>query len=194
MGSDGGRVLGRVEPLVPRCSATRTRSTSAAPGEGRWSAGPDWCSRRSWRAQDGCQWKALPAERFGSASAVHQKFMDWSKADFFTEEIWKAGLAEYNELEGISWRWQSGDGAMFKAPLGKRPRAEPTDRGKNGSKRHLLVDGRGVLLSLVVTGANVHDVTQIETVLDAIVVKRRLPSSAAQTPVRRCGLSWQRRR
>ena len=42
----------------------------------------------------GCQWKALPAERFGGASAVHQKFMDWSKAGFF-EEIWKAGLAEY---------------------------------------------------------------------------------------------------
>ena len=47
--------------------------------------------------------------------------------------------------------------------------------GKNGSKRHLLVDGRGVPLSLVVTGANAHDVTQIETVLDAIVVKRPAP-------------------
>ena len=30
-------------------------------------------------------------------------------------------------------------------------------------------------MSLVVTGANVHDVTQIETVLDAIVVKRPTP-------------------
>ena len=46
---------------------------------------------------------------------------------------------------------------------------------KNGSKRHLLVDGLGVPLSLVVTGANVHDVTQIEAVLDAIVVKRPTP-------------------
>ena len=47
--------------------------------------------------------------------------------------------------------------------------------GKNGSKRHLLVDGRGVPLSRVVTGANAHDVTQIEVVLDAIVVKRPKP-------------------
>ena len=55
----------------------------------------------------------------------------------------------------------------------------PTDRRKNGSKRHLLVDGRGVPLSLVVTGANRHDVTQLETVLDAIQVQRPNP------PVRR---------
>lgn len=47
--------------------------------------------------------------------------------------------------------------------------------GKNGSKRHLLVDERGVPLSLVVTGANAHDVTQIEQVLEAIVVKRSAP-------------------
>ena len=37
------------------------------------------------------------------------------------------------------------------------------------------MDGRGAPLSLVVTGANVHDVTQIETVLDAMVIKRPNP-------------------
>jgi len=47
--------------------------------------------------------------------------------------------------------------------------------GKKGSKRHLLVDGRGVPLSLVVTGANAHDVTQLEAVLQAIVVERKAP-------------------
>ena len=78
----------------------------------------------------GCQWKALPSERFGSASAVHQKFMDWSKVGFF-ENIWKMGLAEYDALEGIAWRWQSIDGAMFKAPLAQEAVGpNPTDRGK----------------------------------------------------------------
>ena len=33
----------------------------------------------------------------------------------------------------------------------------PTDRGKNGTKRNILVDENGVPLSLVVTGANRHD-------------------------------------
>lgn len=40
----------------------------------------------------------------------------------------------------------------------------------------MLVDGRGVPLSLVVTGANRHDVSQLEAVLDAIVVKRAQPT------------------
>jgi len=35
-----------------------------------------------------------------------------------------------------------------------------------------LVDGRGVPLSLVVTGANRHDVTQLELVLDEIIIER----------------------
>ena len=37
------------------------------------------------------------------------------------------------------------------------------------------MDGRGVPLSLVVTGANRHDVSQLEAVLDAIVIKRPSP-------------------
>lgn len=40
-----------------------------------------------------------------------------------------------------------------------------------------MVDGRGVPLSLVVTGANAHDVTQLDAVLRAIMVKRKAPST-----------------
>ncbi|WP_163098657.1 transposase [Acidithiobacillus ferrianus] len=92
------------------------------------------------------------------------------------EALWKAGLAEYDDFEGIAWRWQSIDGAMMKAPWHSQALA-PIQRigGKNGSKRHLLVDGRGVPLSLVVTGANRHDVSQWEAVLDALMIKRSLP-------------------
>lgn len=48
---------------------------------------------------------------------------------------------------------------------------QPTGE-KKGSKRHILVDGRGVPLSIVVTGANRHDVTQLEAVLDEIMIYR----------------------
>ena len=41
------------------------------------------------------------------------------------------------------------------------------------------MDGRGVPLSFVVTGANRHDVSQLEAVLDAVVVSRTDP------PIRR---------
>jgi transposase len=78
----------------------------------------------------GCQWKALPAERYGSASAIHARFLQWEKDGFF-EALWKAGLAEYDDVEGIAWRWQSIDGAMMKAPLAQSSVGpNPTDRGK----------------------------------------------------------------
>lgn len=46
-----------------------------------------------------------------------------------------------------------GAGAFWGVKTGPNP----TDRGKNGSKRHLIVDGRGTPLAIYHTGANVHD-------------------------------------
>ena len=78
----------------------------------------------------GCQWKALPKERFGSASAVHKRFLEWEQAGLF-RRLWQAGLAEYDDMEGIAWRWQSVDGAMVKAPLCARVgRTQPDGPGE----------------------------------------------------------------
>ena len=71
---------------------------------------------------------------FGSASAVHKRFLEWEAAGVF-EAMWKAGLAEYDQMQGIAWRWQSIDGAMFKAPLAQEAVGpNPTDRGKKGEQ------------------------------------------------------------
>lgn len=82
----------------------------------------------------GIQWKALPKEQFGAPSSIHQYFMEWTKAGFFTK-IWEMGLQEYDEVQGIGWEWQSIDGCMVKAPLAKEGvGANPTDRGKKRIK------------------------------------------------------------
>ena len=54
---------------------------------------------------------------------------------------------------------------------GKVPEQTPRIGEKKGSKRHLLVDGRGVPLSIVVTGANRHDVSQLAAVLGGRIVE-----------------------
>ena len=119
----------------------------------------------------GGQWKALPKERLGRSSAIHTHFLRGAESGFLVT-LWPAGLAEYDQMEGISWKWQSIDEAIVKAPLAQETVGpNPTDRGK-GSKRNLLVDGGGVPLSLLVRGANRHDVTQLEIVLDQIVIER----------------------
>ena len=82
----------------------------------------------------GCQWKALPKDRFGSASAIHKRFLEWERAGFFLA-LWRAGLAEYDEMAVIAWRWQSVDGALMKAPLAQEAVGpNPTDRGKKGEQ------------------------------------------------------------
>jgi IS5 family transposase len=44
----------------------------------------------------------------------------------------------------------------------------PTDKGKPGTKQHVVVDRKGVPLAAVVSAANVHDSRQLALLLDAI--------------------------
>ena len=74
----------------------------------------------------GCQWKAMPRE-FGSGSAIHEYFQEWVERGIF-QKLWKVALAEYDDLKGIDWRWQSLDGAMTKAPLGGEKNREKPNR------------------------------------------------------------------
>jgi transposase len=122
----------RVAPLIPPRPGRPARRTFARkPGGGRKPKE----ARVVFEAivyvlRTGCQWKALPRERFGSASAIHRRFLAWEQAGFFLA-LWQAGLAEYDEMEGIAWRWQSLDGALLKAPLARESVGpNPTDRGK----------------------------------------------------------------
>jgi transposase len=120
----------------------------------------------------GFQWKALPTAHFGSPSAIHKYFLAWKRANVFVR-LWRKGLAEYDGMEGIAWWWQSIDGTMVKAPLAlEAVGPSPTDRGKKGTKRSVLVDGNGIPLSLVVSGAQRHDVALLEPTLDRMVVRR----------------------
>jgi transposase len=65
--------------------------------------------------------------------------------------------------------------------LGEHPRQKggektgpnPTDKGKPGSKRHLVVDRGGVPLAAMLTAANAHDSMVFEDLVDAIEPIRR---------------------
>ena len=126
----------------------------------------------------GIQWKALPRE-LGASSTVHDRFGEWERAGFF-QALWQAGLSAYDEAAGIDWTWQAADGAMTKAPFGGAASGRnPTDRGKQGVKRSLLVDGAGLPLAVVVDGANRHDMKLLAATLDGIVVARPAPTEEA---------------
>jgi hypothetical protein len=44
----------------------------------------------------------------------------------------------------------------------------PTDRGRLGTKRHLITDRHGIPLAFLLTGAHVHDSVPFEELLDAV--------------------------
>ena len=50
----------------------------------------------------------------------------------------------------------------------------PTDRGKLGTKRHVLTDQRGIPISVVIASANTHDMKAATDTLDNVIVDRPL--------------------
>ena len=86
--------------------------------------------------EPGAEWKAIPPQ-YGSGSTLHLRFQQWERAGVW-RRLWRAGLAEYDELEGIAWRWQSADASMGKAPLGGEANGAESDgpgekRGSSGT-------------------------------------------------------------
>ena len=76
----------------------------------------------------------------------------------------RVGCGRRNLLVDFGDRQLFGPGAFWGAKTGPNP----TDRGKNGSKRHLMVDANGIPLAIEHTGANVHDSEMAITLVDAI--------------------------
>lgn len=162
----------RVQPLIPH--------RPAKPKGGR----PPEEDRQMLAAilyvlKTGIQWNALPAD-LGASTTVYDRFRLWQAQGVF-HRMWEAGLYEFDELVGIEWEWQSLDGVMTKAPLGGAATgANPTDRGKKGTKRSTLSEGHGLPLAIVVSGANVHDTNLVAQTLDALAIPRPDPTDQPQ--------------
>ena len=79
----------------------------------------------------GCQWGALDATDLCPHSTAHDRFQEWVEAGVFLK-LWQAGVEQFDELQGVDWRWLSMDGAMTKAPLG----GEKNGRQPHGSRQN----------------------------------------------------------
>jgi len=121
----------------------------------------------------GCQWKSIQKEWFAvSSSVLHERFQTWQQRGIF-EKLFKTIVKYYARERHIHWRWQSVDSMMSPAPLGgTQTGRNPTDRGKSGSKIHLLVDELGAPLAIWITGANEHDKWSVDDLIVHIVTKR----------------------
>ena len=128
-----------VKDIIPEKGRNSNKEYKRAAGGGR----KPMDSRKILEAifyvlRTGIQWKALPKEKFGASSSIHRYFTAWCEAGVF-ENMWKAGLERYNEIQGIDWEWLSIDGSMNKAPLAHESvGANPTDRGKKWEQKEFV--------------------------------------------------------
>lgn len=121
----------------------------------------------------GCQWKAVHRDWFGvSSSVLHERFQTWQEQGIWAK-ILQAVVRFYGRKRRIRWQWQAVDSKSCAAPLGgEETGRNPTDRGKRGSKIHILVDERGAPLAVHVTGANQHDKWSMADLIFSVVVPR----------------------
>jgi putative transposase len=69
--------------------------------------------------------------------------------------------------------WRPDQGAVGRD---KKTGRNPTDRGKQGVKRSLLTEARGIPLAVAVEGANRHDLKLVRETLETIQVERPEPT------------------
>ena len=77
-------------------------------------------------------------------------------------------LEELAPADRIDWDRAALDSAAVPAPGRQETGKNPTDRGKQGTKRHLVVDAHGIPLAVLVSAANVHDSKMMLATVDAI--------------------------
>jgi len=103
-----------------------------------------------------------------SATTIRRRRDEWIKAGIFTE-LEQLCLNAYDKMIGLDLANLSIDGCIVKAPCGGEAAGRsPVDRGKQGTKRSLLVDGNGIPLGCVVAGANCHDSPLLGPTLDKL--------------------------
>ncbi len=152
----------RIEPLLP--------ADRAKPKGGR----PRVSNRQALTGilfvlRTGCPWEYFPQELgCGSGMTCWRRLRDWHAAGVW-EKIWRVLLDELGLADEIDWSKVAIDScSVASAFWGAKTGPNPTDRGKNGSKRHVACDGQGTPLAITHTGANVHDSQVAIPLIDAI--------------------------
>ncbi|MGH2584939.1 MAG: IS5 family transposase, partial [Dehalococcoidia bacterium] len=92
-----------------------------------------------------------------SDRTIRRRLKEWAAAGF-AEQVHTLALAAYEKMIGLDLDELAVDGCINKAPSGGEAAGRsPVDRGKQGLKRSVVTNGRGIPLHLVAAGANHND-------------------------------------
>jgi transposase len=114
-------------------------------------------------------WERLPNELAGCSGMTCWRRLRARQDAGLWDEIYRHMLERLALAGEIDWSRASIDSSSVAAKKrGDAIGPNPTDRGKPGTKRHIVVDRRGIPLAVVLTGANRHDSKVLAAAVDAI--------------------------
>ncbi|MEU4482348.1 IS5 family transposase [Micromonospora sp. NPDC023966] len=122
----------------------------------------------------GCSYEAI-ADSTCSATTIRNRRDEWINLGVFAQ-LKATALDAYDRIVGLLLDDLAIDGCITKAPGGGEVAGRsPVDRGKQGMKRSMMVEARGIPLGRVLTGTNRHDSPLLEPTLDRLEDLGQLP-------------------
>ncbi len=119
--------------------------------------------------RSGIPWEMLPQEMgCGSGVTCWRRLRAWQAAGVWVRLHQKL-LEHLYYADQLDWERACMDSASIQAKKGGSAIGpNPTDRGRPGTKRHLLTDRQGVPLGILLSGANMHDSVPLAALLDSV--------------------------
>ncbi|MGP8296735.1 IS5 family transposase [Streptomyces inhibens] len=117
----------------------------------------------------GIRWEFLPQELgFGSGMTCWRRLRDWKRAGVW-QHLHELLLSELRAADLLDFSRAAVDSSHIRAMKGGPATGpSPVDRGKAGSKHHLIVEAHGIPLAAITTGGNRNDVTQLIPLIQAV--------------------------
>ncbi|MFD2398233.1 IS5 family transposase [Prauserella oleivorans] len=180
------RAWARIEPLLPAVSG---------PGR-RWRDHRQVINAILWKLRTGAPWRDLP-ERYGPWKTAHERLRLWTK-DGTWQRILDEVIVKDDAVGDVEWVI-SVDSSVVRAhqhAAGARKRGctpaieaiavdgEGLGRSRGGlsTKIHLVVEGRGLPMRVVLTPGQAGDNPQLVPLLDGIRVARTGPGRPRRRP------------
>ncbi|WTT98082.1 IS5 family transposase [Streptomyces sp. NBC_00076] len=132
----------------------------------------------------GCAWRHLPPTFGTSTATAHRRFTVWTEVGLW-RRLHRAVLDELGARSEVDWTSAIVDAASVRAKKGgSLTGPNPVDRGKKGSKLHVLSDAQGIPLAVAVSGANMHDSLALKPLILGIPAVRSRRGPRRRRPVK----------
>lgn len=117
--------------------------------------------------ENGSKWRFLP-RAYGKPLTAHGTFMRLIRKGTFKSIVDRARDFYLSSQRDVS-AWCAIDASYSKAPYADWSGSNPTDRGKRGIKKNIIIDQHGAPLALSVGAANRHDSFFFKETLDDLI-------------------------